>query len=179
MKNNKEIKNENSDELAAIGIGAMIVFIALILVAAVASAVIIQTAEKLQQNAQSTGDQAQQQMSSKVMPLSIVISGAGTLRMTWELAPGSASIAFANIAYSVVCNAGTDAGTLAGATAVSTNAGAGPALPGQQYWSTLAVGTCTPSANTANYLQLAAGNSGFTYEVLNYGAAVTTGTVVV
>ena len=72
MKRN-EMKNENSDNLAAMGIGAMIVFIALILVAAVASAVIIQTAEKLQQNAQSTGDQAQDQMASKVMPLSIVI----------------------------------------------------------------------------------------------------------
>ena len=72
MKRN-EMKNENSDNLAAMGIGAMIVFIALILVAAVASAVIIQTAEKLQQNAQSTGDQTQDQMASKVMPLSIVI----------------------------------------------------------------------------------------------------------
>ena len=78
MKRN-EMKNENSDNLAAMGIGAMIVFIALILVAAVASAVIIQTAEKLQQNAQSTGDQAQDQMASKVMPLSIVIQTGASL----------------------------------------------------------------------------------------------------
>jgi archaellin len=39
MKNEKT--NENRDNMAAIGIGAMIVFIALILVAAVAAAVII------------------------------------------------------------------------------------------------------------------------------------------
>ena len=59
MKRNNEIKN---DEIGSIGIGAMIVFIALILVAAVASAVIIQTGEKLQQNAQQTGSDTQQEI---------------------------------------------------------------------------------------------------------------------
>jgi len=179
----KEMKNENNDTLAAMGIGAMIVFIALILVAAVASAVIIQTAEKLQQNAQSTGDQAQDQMASKVMPLSIVIQNANTLRMTFELAPGSESITDTDVAYSVICNAGTDAGDLGGANPVSTNAGGGGAgvlLPGQIYEVSLAVGTCqTSTPNVAHYMTLAAGNAGFTYEVLSYGADTNSGTVVV
>jgi flagellin FlaB len=178
MKRN-EIKNENSDNLAAMGIGAMIVFIALILVAAVASAVIIQTAEKLQQNAQSTGDQAQDQMASKVMPLSIVIQNGNTLRMTFELAPGSESITAQDVAYSVVCNAGTDAGDLQGSNPVSANAGA-TLLPGQIYEVSLAVGTCqTSTPNVNHYLTLAAGNAGFTYEVLSYGADTNAGTVVV
>ena len=77
MKTEKETKQ---DELAAIGIGAMIVFIALILVAAVAAAVIIQTAEKLQQNAQASGDDTQEQMSTKLTLINVVIEtmDAGT-----------------------------------------------------------------------------------------------------
>ena len=62
----KKNRNKESDDLGAIGIGAMIVFIALILVAAVASAVIIQTGEKLQQNAQQAGSDTQQEISGKI-----------------------------------------------------------------------------------------------------------------
>ena len=46
-----EMNIHRRDE-GSIGIGAMIVFIALILVAAVASTIIIKTAEELQQNAE-------------------------------------------------------------------------------------------------------------------------------
>ena len=123
MKTEKETKQ---DELAAIGIGAMIVFIALILVAAVAAAVIIQTAEKLQQNAQASGDDTQEQMSTKLTLINVVIETidlgvdgtAGTaddtyeLFATFELAPGSEPTENEDIGYTVICSDGAGANTL-------------------------------------------------------------------
>ncbi len=53
-------------ESGSIGIGAMIVFIALILVAAVASTIIIKTAEELQQNAENTSQDTRDQISGKI-----------------------------------------------------------------------------------------------------------------
>jgi archaeal flagellin FlaB len=47
-------------EIGAIGIGTLIIFIALILVAAIASAVIIKTAEELEERAQESGQQAEE-----------------------------------------------------------------------------------------------------------------------
>ncbi|MGB1523001.1 MAG: hypothetical protein ACPG9D_07810, partial [Candidatus Poseidoniaceae archaeon] len=113
MKTEKETKQ---DELAAIGIGAMIVFIALILVAAVAAAVIIQTAEKLQQNAQASGDDTQEQMSTKLTLINVVIETNSTgppavseLFVTFELAPGSEPTEGDDIGYTVICaDDGTD-----------------------------------------------------------------------
>ena len=57
---------ETRRDSGSIGIGAMIVFIALILVAAVASTIIIKTAEELQQNAEQTSSDTRQQISGKV-----------------------------------------------------------------------------------------------------------------
>ena len=60
------MESYRSREEGSIGIGAMIVFIALILVAAVASTIIIKTAEELQQNAENTSSDTRQQISGKV-----------------------------------------------------------------------------------------------------------------
>lgn len=198
MKNEKT--NENRDELAAIGIGAMIVFIALILVAAVAAAVIIQTAEKLQQNAQSTGEDTTDMMAGKIFINSIVLSGAGgaNMYMTFELAPGSDSLLATAIEYNIICE-GTGGGTglsqfgnfgstAAPATTITSTVAsqlgtAGAALtinPGATYTVFITpTGNCAPAALASDTLVVQAGAGGFTYEVLKYGATTNAGDVVV
>ena len=64
---------ERRETEGSIGIGAMIVFIALILVAAVASTIIIKTAEELQQNAESTSDDTRKQISGKVSVVDVLV----------------------------------------------------------------------------------------------------------
>ncbi len=93
-----------NDNLAAIGIGAMIVFIALILVAAVAAAVIIQTAEKLQQNAQSTGDDTTDEMSGKIQILNVFVDDpADSFVVYFRLAAGSDDTDPSDILWQVFC----------------------------------------------------------------------------
>lgn len=184
--------NENNDELAAIGIGAMIVFIALILVAAVAAAVIIQTAEKLQQNAQAAGDDTQEQMSTKVTLISTVIestTAAGeSLFSTFELAAGSQPILSSDIGYTVICDDGVattavfDDGSFLGAT-IHTGNGAGVTAitlnPGTTYVVSVGVTNCAPAANTDHAMVISVTGGGNTYESLQYGSSPAVGDVVV
>ena len=194
MKNEKT--NENRDELAAIGIGAMIVFIALILVAAVAAAVIIQTAEKLQQNAQSTGEDTTDMMAGKIFINSVVLTNGGAdLYMTFELAPGSDSLAASDVEYNLICldvGARTGALTQVGnfgvaggitatvASELGTVGAAGTLEPAKTYTVTITpTGNCAPQVNTDDTYVVQAGGGGFTYEVLKYGGSVNAGDVVV
>ena len=189
VKNMKhETKNEQRDDVAAIGIGAMIVFIALILVAAVAAAVIIQTAEKLQQNAQTTGEDTTDMMASKITVKSVVITNTDDLYVTFELAPGSDPVTATTIQWLITCDLGGNGATDTGdfATAGTTNAaqdltGATQATinPGATYTVQLNPGTCVPTANDQHTLNVQSGTGGFTYEVLNYGGGVGNGEVVI
>ncbi len=55
-------KKREKDEVGEMGVGTLLIFIAMILVAAVAAGVLVQTAYKLQSQAELTGDQAMQEV---------------------------------------------------------------------------------------------------------------------
>jgi flagellin FlaB len=177
MKNN----NENNDNLAAIGIGAMIVFIALILVAAVAAAVIIQTAEKLQQNAQSTGDDTTDEMSGKVTVLNVFVNDADNFEVYFRLAAGSDDTADSDILWQLTCDDGAGgmdyiAGDFGGSAIdpLDGTAAVPTAAAGVAYRTTLLASSggddCGPDALFTNnvkatlYLHVVGG--GTTYDIL-------------
>ena len=125
----------NNNESGSIGIGAMIVFIALILVAAVASTVIIKTAEELQDRAEKTGDDTRDQISGKLLVTDVYVeTDAGTdndidtMAVIAKLASGSDATLPTAMTYMIVCNAAgfaTDVGTLADAEGNAVTPGGG------------------------------------------------------
>jgi flagellin FlaB len=78
--------NIRDNDRAAIGIGTLIVFIALVLVAAIAAAVIIRTSYSLKDQAESTAEGARQEVSGAVKVMSLVgdrdPTGSGTNEAT-------------------------------------------------------------------------------------------------
>ncbi len=100
-KKSKLVMNDRGD----VGIGTLIVFIAMVLVAAVAAAVLIQTSGVLQQKAQQTGKEATAEVSSNLKIVSVVGIRAdsddgtpvSTLNTTVELSAGGAQIDFSNV----------------------------------------------------------------------------------
>jgi flagellin FlaB len=130
MKNNQQ-----NDNIGSIGIGAMIVFIALILVAAVASAVIIQTGEKLQQNAQQTGSDTQREIGGKITINGVKITNADDIKIYFEPSPGSGVLNTVDIAWQVSCDNGGynfAAGAFGDGDATNDETGSNFAFPASQ-----------------------------------------------
>ncbi len=91
------------DNQADVGIGTLIIFIAMILVAAVAAAVLIQTSGVLQQKAQQTGKEATAEVASNLKVTSVMGQTDVThsyiqrLNITMELAAGGTAIDFSKV----------------------------------------------------------------------------------
>jgi flagellin FlaB len=101
------------DNQADVGIGTLIVFIAMILVAAVAAAVLIQTSGVLQQKAQQTGKEATSEVASNMKISSVVGTTDGSnvytqeLNVTLELAAGGSSIDFSKVVIKYINESST------------------------------------------------------------------------
>jgi flagellin FlaB len=101
------------DNQADVGIGTLIVFIAMILVAAVAAAVLIQTSGVLQQKAQQTGKEATSEVASNLKISSVVGTTDGSsirvqkLNVTLELAAGGSSIDFSKVVIKYINESST------------------------------------------------------------------------
>jgi flagellin FlaB len=179
--------DENEDEVAAIGIGAMIVFIALILVAAVASTIIIKTAEELQQRAEKTGDDTRDEISGKLQIISAFVDTAAATHVTQvtilgQMSAGSDTVLAGDINWFVVCDGGasmsTDTLTIAASnaalldgTALNT---ATTAIPGgTSFTFDMALTNCASATGTAPgdviELRMIIDGGGETYAQLEVG----------
>ncbi len=116
----KLIKNENAQS----GIGTLIIFIAMVLVAAVAASVLISTSGTLQQKAQKTGTETISDVSTNIKVLSIVGYRSNTtatsfdqINLTVEVAPGAGNIDLSQLRIS-----------MSNGTAMANNMGYGTTL---------------------------------------------------
>jgi len=84
MKFRQVLKNK---DVGAIGIGAMIVFIAMVLVAGIAASVLVQTANKLEIQAMQTGDQTTAEVATGIK----VVDIEGEKATSWHYQPNVSS----------------------------------------------------------------------------------------
>jgi len=106
----KEFRND--DDRGQVGIGTLIVFIAMVLVAAIAAGVLINTAGFLQSGAEETGQQSSDQVTNRLQVVSAVgedINGdtVDTVRVTVKQAPGANNIDLSTTTLQFVHSSGS------------------------------------------------------------------------
>ncbi|WP_435146743.1 archaellin/type IV pilin N-terminal domain-containing protein [Halobaculum sp. P14] len=99
------------EERGQVGIGTLIVFIAMVLVAAIAAGVLINTAGFLQSKAQATGEQSAQQVSDRLQAVSTTghVNGSQVdkVNVTVSQAPGAGEIDLRNVSVNWIGPDGT------------------------------------------------------------------------
>lgn len=106
------------DTAGSEGISSLIIFVVLILVASVISAVIIATGEKLMQASQSDADDTDDGVYGKIIIIDMIVIDitydanndptAATMLITFEMAPGAPTVSDTDALWMIVCeNAAT------------------------------------------------------------------------
>ena len=103
----------DKNDRGQVGIGTLIVFIAMVLVAAIAAGVLINTAGFLQAQAEATGEETAEQVSDRVEVVSVVGTADDNdeiddLNVSVRRAPGAGNIDLSNVVVEVFAN-GTSA----------------------------------------------------------------------